>query len=186
MTASEFLSGLDRHFHERGAEQYSGEKVSQLEHALQAAWEAEKAGATPDLIVAALLHDVGHLLHNHDDDCAEQGINDHHEELGYRYLRKMFGPSVTEPIRLHVPAKRFLCATEASYPATLSPASILSLQLQGGSMSPEEVQQFRENPYCDAAVHLRRWDESAKIPGLVTPSLAHFRTYLELCCGQSE
>ena len=184
MTAFEFLSRLEKLFNERGVEQYGGEQVSQLEHALQTAWEAEKAGASPDLVVAALLHDVGHLLHGHADDCADQGIDDHHEELGTRYLSKMFGPAIAEPIRLHVSAKRFLCATEPAYRLALSPASALSLRLQGGPMSPDDVQEFRDNPYGDAAVLLRRWDDSAMIAGLVTPPLAHFRAYLELCCGQ--
>ena len=183
---TQFLDRLERLFAERGAAQYGGEAVSQLEHALQAAWEAEKDGATPELVVAALLHDIGHLVADHDEDAAEKGLDDHHEELGCNFLAAQFGPAVTEPIRLHVPAKRFLCSTEPAYLNSLSTASIRSLKLQGGPMTPDEAKEFSDHPYCDGAVRLRRWDELAKAPGLATPPFSHFRTYLEMCCGQPE
>ena len=170
-------------FQERGDAAYIGEPVSQTEHALQTAWAAEQAGAGSTLIAAALLHDVGHLLHDLPDDCALAGIDDAHEVRGERWLARYFGLDVTEPIRLHVSAKRFLCATDPSYLGLISEASLRSLKLQGGPFSAEEAAQFRQNPYCEAAVALRRFDEQAKIPGLPTPSLEHFRPYLEAACA---
>jgi phosphonate degradation associated HDIG domain protein len=166
-------------FHERGDAAYMGEPVSQTEHALQAAWAAEKAGAPGHLIAAALVHDIGHLVHNLPEDCAHAGIDSRHEEIGARWLQKFFGPEVTEPLRLHVAAKRYLCATEPGYFERLSEASVLSLSLQGGPHTPEEVAAFRQNPFGESAVVLRRWDEEAKVPNLQTPDLEHFRPYLE-------
>jgi phosphonate degradation associated HDIG domain protein len=166
-------------FKERGDAAYIGEPVSQTEHALQSAWAAEKAQAGSSLIAAALLHDIGHLLHHLPEDCAQSGIDDGHEGLGARWAARWFGPEVSEPIRLHVPAKRFLCATEAGYFDRLSAASVLSLKLQGGPFSPREADAFRQHPHAAAALALRRWDEEAKLPGLATPDLEHFRPHLE-------
>jgi phosphonate degradation associated HDIG domain protein len=168
-----------RLFKERGDAAYLGEPVSQTEHALQTAWAAEQAGAGGALVTAALLHDVGHLLHELPEDCALAGIDDAHEERGARWLLRHFGPEVTEPVRLHVAAKRFLCATEPSYASRLSEASLRSLKLQGGPFTPDESAQFRMHPYAQAAVMLRRLDEQAKVPGLHTPGLEHFRPFLE-------
>jgi phosphonate degradation associated HDIG domain protein len=166
-------------FAERGAAEYHGEAVTQTEHALQSAWLAEKAGATPELIVAALLHDVGHLLHGLGEDAAAHGLDDRHEELGYRFLTKHFGPAVCEPVRLHVPAKRYLCATDPAYRASLSPASETSLRFQGGPMTPDEAKAFEANPHFIAACDLRRWDDHAKVPGIATPNVSYFLRYLE-------
>jgi phosphonate degradation associated HDIG domain protein len=168
-----------RLFRERGHAAYFGEAVSQTEHALQAAWAAEKTGAAAPLIAAALLHDVGHLQHDLPEDCAGAGIDDAHEERGARWLAGYFSPAVVEPIRLHVAAKRFLCATEDGYFDQLSEVSRVSLRLQGGPFTPPEVAAFRLNPHAEAAVALRRWDEQAKVAGLRTPPLEHFRPYLE-------
>jgi phosphonate degradation associated HDIG domain protein len=168
-----------RLYQEHGDGAYFGEEVTQTEHALQTAWAAERAGADAAQIAAALLHDVGHLLHHLGEECALSGIDDCHEDLGARFIERYFGPAVSEPIRLHVPAKRFLCAVEKGYLDRLSAASQRSLALQGGPYSAEGVEQFRRNPHGDAALALRRWDEQAKIPGLNTPDLEHFRLYLE-------
>ena len=164
---------------ERGDAAYLGEPVSQTEHALQAAWAAEKTGADSALIAAALLHDLGHLLHDLPEDCAEAGIDDQHEDRGARWLARHFGPEVTEPIRLHVPAKRYLCATEQGYFEQLSEASVVSLRLQGGPFTPDEAARFLERPHAQAALALRRLEEQAKVPGLATPDLEHFRPRLE-------
>ena len=166
-------------FQKRGGSQYGREAVSQQEHALQAAFFAETAGVSSSLIAAALLHDVGHLLHQLDDDAPERGIDDRHETLAAEWLERRFGPEVVEPVRLHVDAKRFLCATEQDYIAQLSPASIVSLRLQGGVMSDDEVRLFRSHPFCEEAVALRRWDDFAKQPQLVTPPIEHFATHLD-------
>jgi phosphonate degradation associated HDIG domain protein len=179
MTGGNPIDLLLRLFQERGQAAYLGEAVSQTEHALQTAWAAEQAGAGSALVAAALLHDVGHLLHDLPDDCALAGVDDAHEERAARWLARLFGEDVTEPVRLHVAAKRFLCATDAAYCSLLSEASWRSLQLQGGPLTPAEVAQFRCHPHAEAAIALRRFDEQAKVPGLQTPSLEHFRPYLE-------
>jgi phosphonate degradation associated HDIG domain protein len=155
----------------QGGSAYLGEPVTQLEHALQAATAAERAGAAPALVAAALLHDVGHLLPAWVSPAA-------HEEVGAWWLAPFFGPEVIESIRLHVPAKRYLCFAEAAYRASLSAASLASLRLQGGPFTPEEAERFRRGPHAEAALALRRWDEAAKIPGLATPGLAYFRPCL--------
>ncbi len=173
------VARVEELFAARGDAAYFGEAISQTEHALQTAWLAEKSGASPALIVAALLHDIGHLLHALPENCAEQGIDDTHEELGARYLETCFGPAVSEPVRLHVAAKRYLCAVDPRYRATLSAASERSLQLQGGPMTSAEIASFETAAGAHDAVALRLWDDEAKINGLLTPPLGHFRRYLE-------
>jgi phosphonate degradation associated HDIG domain protein len=162
----------------RGGATY-GEGVTQSEHALQAAWLAEKEGVSPELIAAALLHDIGHLLHDLPEDIADQGIDTRHEALASAWLSQHFGPEVTEPVRLHVAAKRYLCAAEPGYFDALSEASVLSLRLQGGAMPAEEADAFRRLAHSAEAVRLRRWDEGAKQPKLQTPSFHQFRIYLQ-------
>ena len=148
--------------------------INQQQHALQAAWLAEQEERGDALVTASLLHDIGHLVHNLGDNPADAGIDDRHEELGHAWLVNHFGPEVTEPVRLHVAAKRYLCAAEADYFAKLSPDSVKSLSLQGGPMSAEELAAFEAGPYSAAAVQLRRYDEQAKVKGLQTPDVAHF------------
>lgn len=167
-------------FAKRGNDHY-GEGVSQLEHALQCAAFAERDGASNALVVAALLHDIGHLLHDLPEDVADQGIDTQHESIGSSWLSQHFGPEVSEPVRLHVAAKRYLAATEAGYFALLSDASKLSLKLQGGPMSPNEVQAFRAERYFADAVRLRRWDEEGKIVGFKGPGPKHFDLAILAC-----
>ena len=168
---------ISRLFQERGDSQYGGECVTQAEHALQCALLAEQEGAHPSLIVAALLHDIGHLLHHLPDDAPDNGIDDRHETVGVNWLRGVFPPEVTEPVRMHVDAKRYLCAIDSGYLAQLSPPSVVSLGLQGGPMSPHEVEQFEANPFASDAIRLRRWDDTAKVEGLATPPFSHFAGY---------
>ena len=168
-------------FESRGDSQYGGECVTQLEHALQAATLAESEQASSALITAALLHDVGHLLHDLPDDAPDTGVDDHHETSGDRYLRQLFPEAVTEPVRLHVPAKRYLCTVEQDYFDTLSEPSVVSLQLQGGRMTPGEVAEFERGPFVQDAVRLRRWDDLAKDPEMKTPPLSHFAEILSRC-----
>ncbi len=160
---------------------YGLSAVNQRQHALQAAWLAEKAGCPEPLIVASLLHDIGHLVHDLGDNPAENGVDDQHEMRGHEFLTVWFGPEVTEPVRLHVAAKRYLCATEADYFSKLSKDSVLSLSLQGGPMSAEEVTAFDSLPESTAAVKLRRFDEQAKVKNLETPAVQHFLPYVERC-----
>jgi phosphonate degradation associated HDIG domain protein len=160
---------------------YGLSDVNQRQHALQAAWLAEKTGCSEALIVASLLHDVGHLVHDLGDNPAEAGIDDLHEQRGYEFLTGWFGPEVTEPVRLHVAAKRYLCATEASYFSKLSRDSVLSLSLQGGPMSAAEVAAFDALPQSAEAVKLRRFDEQAKVKNLETPAVQHFLPFVGRC-----
>ena len=162
----------------RGDSQYGGEAVTQLEHALQAATLAERSQASAALISAALLHDIGHLLHNLPDHAPDDGVDDHHEKSAGNYLRKHFPPAVTEPVRLHVAAKRYLCAVEPGYFEQLSQPSVVSLKLQGGPMSAEEVAEFKRSEFAEDALRLRKWDDEAKIPDFVTPGVRHFEKYL--------
>jgi [1-hydroxy-2-(trimethylamino)ethyl]phosphonate dioxygenase len=160
---------------------YGLHDVTQRQHALQSAWLAERQGCPDALIVASLLHDVGHLVHDLGENPAAEGVDDRHEERGHEFLAAWFGSEVTEPVRLHVAAKRYLCAKEPDYFARLSPDSVLSLRLQGGPMSAEEVVGFEALPQHAAAVQLRRFDEEAKVKGLETPPVAHFLPYVARC-----
>ena len=165
-------------FRSNGAAAYLGEPVTLREHMLQTAVAAEAAGAPPELVAAALLHDFGHLIHGGPEDAAEHGLDTEHEEVGFRFLAGRFPPEVVEPVRMHVAAKRYLCAVDPGYIDELSNASILSLGLQGGPMSDDEVTAFAESPYADAACRLRRYDDEAKDPSRAVPPLEHYRDLL--------
>ena len=167
-------------FAKRGQQHY-GEGVSLQEHSVQCAAFAERDGAPQALVVAALLHDIGHLLHDLPEDVADQGIDTQHESIGSAWLSQHFGPEVSEPVRLHVAAKRYLAATEAGYFDLLSDASKLSLKLQGGPMSPSEVKAFQAERFFADAVRLRRWDEEGKIVGFRGPNAAHFDPAILAC-----
>src|SRR5215470_2131 len=162
-------------FERHGGADYGSERVRQLEHALQCAALAETEGAEASLITAALLHDIGHLLHDLGERPAARGIDDRHELRGREWLGRWFGEAVTEPVRHPVDAKRYLTASAPGYFATLSPASVRSLELQGGPFTAELGASFIGLPYAPDAVRLRRWDEAAKAPGRATPDLAYFR-----------
>jgi [1-hydroxy-2-(trimethylamino)ethyl]phosphonate dioxygenase len=176
------LDEIRRLFDRNGASLYGGEQVTQREHALQAATLAEASGADASLIAAALLHDVGHLLHDLPEDAPERGIDDVHEVLASNWLRRFFGPEVTEPVRMHVDAKRYLCTVEPAYHKALSATSLHSLELQGGALNAEETRTFEQNLYFREGVRLRRWDDAAKVAGLPTPELDHFLPYVAAAC----
>ena len=160
----------------RGARQYGREFVSQLEHALQCAHLAELAGEPAPTIAAALLHDLGHMLTAKDVEARETvaSHDDLHQYVALPFLRPTFCDEVLEPIRLHVDAKRYLCRIDPAYFGTLSPASVRSLQLQGGAFDGEQAERFMANPHARAAVRLRRYDDLAKVPGALTPPIGHY------------
>jgi len=179
MTSDLVIQQIFDLFASKGQGAYFGEAVSEMEHALQTAHLAETSGADTDQVVAALLHDVGHLLHGLPEDIAAQGIDGQHEQGGAQWLAQHFSPAVVDPVRLHVAAKRYLCAIDPTYLAGLSPASQQSLQLQGGSMANDEAKAFELEPHFRFAIAVRRWDDVAKIPGLAVPGLEHYRTHLK-------
>jgi predicted HD phosphohydrolase len=149
------------------------------EHGLQAAHFAQAEAAPDAMVVAALLHDVGHLLEAAPDDIEDWTLDARHEEIGARWLARHFPAAVSEPVRLHVPAKRYLCATDAAYFARLSAASVHTLKLQGGPMSGAEIAQFEAQPFWREAVRLRHWDDQGKVAGLQTLPLAAHAELIE-------
>ena len=161
-----------------------GERVTITEHCLQCAVFAERAGADQTMIATAFLHDIGHFVHGLDEDIAERGIDGCHEEAGAAALQQWFGAEVCEPVRLHVPAKRYLCTTDPDYFDTLSPASVLSLQVQGGPFSDSECSAFEQNPHYQRAIELRRFDELGKEPDMQTPDFEYYRPMLERLISQ--
>jgi len=165
----------------RATRRYGLSEINQLQHALQTASQAEAEGCTPATVLASLLHDVGHMIHDLGEDPAGRGVDDVHEELGAKWLAERFGPDVVEPVRLHVAAKRYLCSTESDYFSKLAPDSVRSLGLQGGLMSADEVDAFRALPYWQEAVRLRRYDEMAKDPRASTPDFDHYLRHVAAC-----
>ncbi len=161
-----------------GHRRYDLEEISQLQHALQTADRAESGGAAPALILAALLHDVGHMVGGFGENPAALGIDGRHEAAGANWLAARLPASVSEPVRLHVAAKRYLCGTEPEYESTLAPDSVISLRLQGGPMGAAEASAFRDTPYAMDAVTLRRLDDLAKDPQAKPPSIDHFLRHL--------
>lgn len=177
MIQDDGIAALGDLLRQKGEARYGEEAVSQLQHALQCAALAERAGVSKELIVAALLHDVGHLVAD-DEDAAPRGIDMRHEDVAARYLSPRFSAAVVEPIRLHVEAKRYLCAVEPGYFEDLSFASVRSLNLQGGVFDDADAGRFIAQPHAAEAVLLRRWDDTAKDPHAVTPPLDHFLSYV--------
>lgn len=162
-----------------GGEAYFGEPVTVLEHGLQAAWYVRREGGSGPLIAAALLHDLGHLLHSEGEDAATRGLDTQHEELAAAALSAHLPSSVLDPIRLHVAAKRYLCAAEPGYLAALSHASVMSLDLQGGPMTTAESHAFLALPHAQESLLLRRADDAAKVQGLDVPDLASYRPLVQ-------
>ncbi len=155
-------------------DEHHGESVSQREHARQCAFHARAAGASDALVVAALLHDAGHLLQKHGEDAAARGIDTQHEKIAAAYLARALPPAVTQPIALHVNAKRYLATVQPSYGERLSPASRRSFILQGGVMSRAEQASFEADPYLHDANNLRFWDEAGKLDGVTMPPFEHY------------
>ena len=179
LTMALTISDICLLFARKGGREYDGEGVTQLEHALQTAAQAEAAGARPPLVAAALLHDLGHMLNDQGETPTLRGVDDLHQFAALPFLRSTFADDVLEPIRLHVDAKRYLCATRGGYHEALSADSKRSLVLQGGVYDAGAAAAFIARPYAADAVWLRLWDDLAKTPGAVTPPLAHFVVALE-------
>ena len=174
MGSNDAVTWLRDTFDGEGGQDYLGEPVTVAQHMLQCAALARAAGAPDHLVVAALVHDVGHFVGLVSGAELMQGTNNQHDESGAAWLSQWFGPDVTEPVRLHVAAKRYLCAVTPAYVDELSDASRFTLVVQGGPMSPNEIAAFDALPYAADAVAVRRWDDEAKDPAGRTPSFEEF------------
>lgn len=171
-----FLSEITDLFSRLGDLHY-GEDITQMDHALQTALHAVQDGASSALVAAALLHDIGHLMQKIGEDAADRGVDTRHEQIGAGYLARAFDPDVTEPIRLHVAAKRYRVAVDPAYASRLSAASQQSLVLQGGPMRPDEIEVFLADPYAVAAQKLRGYDEAGKD---LDAEVASFESYRDM------
>ncbi len=179
---------LDRHsfvefildlFARRGSEAYMGEPVNMAQHMEQTAACAVADGASDELVIAALLHDIGHFVGDCPIDALETGVDNLHQLAGAKFLEAYYPASVTGPIRLHVAAKKYLCALEGQYFAHLSAASVQSLQVQGGPMTETEIEAFESSPYHQAAVQLRRYDDDGKVAGLDIKPVQGYQNMLQ-------
>ena len=167
----DFLASI---FERRGGEEYLGEPVTMGEHMLQGATLAERDGQPEEIIVGALLHDIGHFTSEFGTFSMEDTEDRHHEDAGAEVLERFFPSVVTDCCRHHVAAKRYLCATRPGYFDRLSEASVHSLGLQGGPMSDEEVAEFEKNPNLEAIITVRHLDDAGKEKGMETPGFGHF------------
>jgi phosphonate degradation associated HDIG domain protein len=161
-------------FDRRGGEEYLGEAVTMAEHMLQGAHAAEVNGEPEEIIVAALLHDIGHFTSEFGSFTMQDRQDRWHEIAGARVLEPFFPPEIVACVRHHVAAKRYLCATDPDYFARLSAASVHSLNLQGGPMNAEEAAAFARNPDLDAIITVRKLDDGGKVQGMPIPGFAHF------------
>lgn len=169
-------------FNENGTKAYGEEPVNQLQHALQGASLAEEEGADEELIVAALLHDIGHIMFEEDiPHSLDEDLHDHHEEKAYSWILEHFGTRIADPVRLHVAAKRYLCTEDPEYLNKLSPTSKKSFFDQGGAMNRSELNEFEAEPHFKEAVRLRTWDDTAKDPDKITQELEYFLPMIESC-----
>ncbi len=175
------LSDIEQLFARLGANQYSGEPVTQLQHALQTASLAEQAGAGDEMVTACLLHDLGHLLNDKGETPSLRGIDDVHQYFALPFLRVLFPERVLNPIKYHVDAKRYLCQVRPGYWAALSDDSKRSLELQGGTYGTDACEVFIAQAGAADAVQLRQWDDQAPQASLLTPPLGHFLQRAERC-----
>ena len=179
LTASNIVAFIGDIFTRRGADSYLGEQVTMSEHMLQGALLAEEAKADDLLIAAALLHDIGHYTNEFPEDALARGCNNYHDEAGAAILAPFFPNAITDCVRYHVEAKRFLCATDPGYFGRMSPASIHTLNLQGGPMNDAEVAEFRKRPHLGSIIQVRIWDDEGKVAGKVTPPFSYYAPLLE-------
>ena len=179
MTTQDPVQLIAELFASEGAAEYLGEPVTQAAHMLQAATLAQRGGAAPELVAAALLHDVGHFTGVVTGHQLMSGTDNKHSHVGADWLAQWFGPEVTEPVRLHVAAKRYLCGTDPGYHGLLSPASRYTLSVQGGPMGQQEARGFAAAPFAREAIRVRQWDDNAKGAAVETKGLGHFLPLLE-------
>ena len=175
------LDDIETLFLTQGHAQYSGEPVTQLQHALQAATLAEGEGADDELVTAALLHDLGHLVQDLGETPTLRGVDDLHQYIAVPFLRPLFPARVLGAVQNHVDAKRYLCATRPGYLEALSADSVRSLALQGGVFDAAQAATFIAQPGAEDAVRVRVWDDTAKSPSMSTPPLAHFMARARRC-----
>lgn len=179
LTAETIVGFIADIFNRRGAESYLGEDVTMSQHMLQGAYLAEQAGAGDELIAAALLHDIGHYTNEFGADAVSLGVDNNHEDAGAAVIAPFFPAVVTDCVRAHVAAKRYLCAVDAEYFGKLSKASVDTLKLQGGPMTAEEVSAFEKGENLDAIIQVRLWDDQGKDPAMVTPPFGHYAPVLQ-------
>ena len=184
ITSQNVVDLIEDIFLRRGAESYLGEQVTMAQHMLQTAQCAEEAGADSAQIVSALLHDIGHYKNEIPESSLAKGVNNFHEEAGANFLEDYFPASVVEPIRQHVAAKRYLCAVKADYFERLSPASVQTLNLQGGPMTDNEIKKFEKNHYLAQCINLRYWDDKAKDPKRKNRPFSYYKPILESLVSQ--
>ena len=171
-------------FDRRGGEEYLGEPVNMGQHMLQGATMAEQNGQPDEIIVGALLHDIGHFTSEFGTFSMDDTEDRHHEDAGAAVLERFFPSVITDCVRYHVAAKRYLCATRPAYFARLSEASLHSLKLQGGPMSEEEVEVFERNPNLKEIIAVRYLDDAGKQPDMVTPDFWHFAPMVQSLVDQ--
>jgi predicted HD phosphohydrolase len=179
LDASNIVAFLADIFHRRGADSYLGEDVTMSQHMLQGAQLAEAANAVDELVAAALLHDIGHYTNEFPPDALANNINNHHDSAGAAVLEPFFPALVTDCVRHHVAAKRYLCATDPTYFDQLSAASVHTLRLQGGPMGDDEVSIFARNAHLEDIIQVRKWDEAGKTQGRQTPGFDHYAPLLQ-------
>jgi phosphonate degradation associated HDIG domain protein len=179
LNKSNVVSFIADIFERRGAESYLGEEVTMAEHMLQAAWLAEQEDAPYELVAAALLHDIGHYTSEFGAYSPEDKKDKYHDASGAKVLEPYFPPVIIECVRLHVAAKRYLCAKNPNYMVQLSKASIHSLSLQGGPMNEQEVNDFESSPFYEEAILVRKWDDKGKVANMETKSFVEYTDLLQ-------
>ncbi len=180
-----FMALLADIFYRKGSDSYLGEPVTMSEHMLQCAALAEQSGESDAVVTAGFLHDIGHYVQEFPEEYIRLEIDNRHECAGADLLEQFFPMEVTEPVRWHVQAKRYLCAKEDSYFKELSEASMKSLAWQGGPLDPVEARAFENNPHGEAIIRVRRYDDDAKIPGVTTPPVSHYLDIARRVMSQS-
>ncbi|HEX7858823.1 MAG TPA: HD domain-containing protein [Verrucomicrobiae bacterium] len=185
MNLDQAIDEIFASFRLKGHRSY-GENITETEHALQCATFAQRVGEPAEMVAACLIHDYGHLCHDLGEEIADHGIDSAHEELGAKFLERWFPPEITEPVRLHVAAKRYLCWIDKAYFEKLSDASRQSLQLQGGPMTDDEAHAFEQHPHFHSAIQLRRYDDMGKEVGMKTPDFEVFREVLRSVAARTE